>query len=117
MTDIPLTLEEHSPYRLIVEGRALTPGEVGEEALSLGALADPAIRERVQRAGIILGWDRRTRRLIVFFGEELWGEFLRRHEAEWTPPFIMAFAFDSSGDELEYLVAAIKVLKGSCCYR
>lgn len=118
MTDAPLTLPGDSPYRLIIEGRALSPAKVGAECLPLRSIARPEIRERVKGAGLILGWDTRTRRLIVFYGAEIWGEFLRRHETEWTAPLVIGFQYDSdlAKDDLEYLVAAVRTLKGSCCY-
>ena len=124
-TEDRLTLDAGSTIRLAFvhsttgELEYLSPTEVGDRALPVAAIGEEWVRNRMREAGIILGWDAETRRLIVFYGADLWGEFLRRHEREWTPPVIMAFRYrsDPALHELEYFYAAVQSIKGSCCYR
>jgi hypothetical protein len=91
--------------------------ELFENAPHISVIQDPAVREEIKKAGVIFGVDSATGAPSIFYGKEMLKEIARGRAAEWDAQVILAFKYDSTqGDELEYLYAAVEVLKGECCY-
>jgi hypothetical protein len=81
----------------------------------LSALKNEGVREELQRADMIFGHDdAQGGKLILFYGIAL----LQRMLAEGMTPECRVFnvSYDSRTDQLEWLVAAVSALRGSCCY-
>jgi hypothetical protein len=80
------------------------------------SLERPEVREEVCRAGIIVGRDPRTGAGSLFYGKEMLEDIAKGRQHEFGPQRAVAFLLDFRTIELEYLIAAVQVLKGSCCY-
>ena len=96
------------------EAGSLT-GIPGHVASPVRSLNDPAVREEVQNTAVVLGIDAATKNINVFFGEEVLRGVVSQEVFKPLP--IISFLYDSRTDELEHLYAAVRHLKGSCCYR
>ena len=78
-------------------------------------LADnPARREAIKTADIVIGVDKRTGYPTAFFGRAILQEVVNGRAAEFTAQRMARVHYDSGTDslELEYLCAAVQVLKG-----
>ncbi len=69
----------------------------------------------LKEADVIYGSDtNRPGKGALFFGREVLGKIIRSDEA--MPLCVFHLKLDFNTDQLEYLYAAVRVLKGSCCY-
>jgi hypothetical protein len=83
--------------------------------LPLRSIERPEIREQMKRADIIIGVDTAQNDFENCF----WGRAAHRKIINSKEPkalTVMRFRYDQNTEELEYLCAAVKVLKGSCSY-
>jgi hypothetical protein len=78
------------------------------------ALQDPASRAKIRDADVILGVDVRTGDRSLFYGRSALERGVETGEA--LSARFMIVPLDFATDELEMLVAACVILKGSCCY-
>lgn len=83
-------------------------------AVPVKSFEDSAFRDVVARAGIVRGLDTSRDSLSLFFGRRMLKDILAGRAAEWGPQLVVVVAYDQRTNEFEYLVAAVKVLKGSC---
>ena len=84
------------------------------DPLSLEALRDPEIRELVENSSIVWGVDSYTGQRALFYGKETL-EGIRKSGVP-SELSVISFRYDSHSEQLEFLVAAVMELKGSCCY-
>jgi hypothetical protein len=74
-----------------------------------------AVRDAIHEADIIFGVDVKDRENVsLFYGESLLKRSVRTNKT--VRARVLWFSLDFATDELEYLVAAVMTLKGSCCY-
>jgi hypothetical protein len=83
--------------------------------LPVKAIEQAEVRDSIKDADIILGVDNHTGEEALFYGESMLKRIVRTDQAESAK--VMRFGLDFSMSELEYLCAAVMILKGSCCYR
>ena len=83
----------------------------------LSSLQSPKFRDELKKAHLIFGRDKsRAHAEILFFGKERL-EKVARGQLEFSQCDRIDIEYDQTdGDQLEFLVAAIEVLRGSCCY-
>jgi hypothetical protein len=89
--------------------------EEDDHVYPLSALKNDDVRAELKRADVIFGHDdAQGGELVLFYGIAL----LHRMLAEGRSPQFRVFnvSYDSRTDQLEWLVAAVRALKGSCCY-
>lgn len=83
----------------------------------MAAIASEEVRALIRRADLIWGVDVRDllrERPSLFFGKALLEEGVLTGRT--IRGQALLFALDFASDRLEYLCAAVQVLKGSCCY-
>ena len=89
--------------------------EYCENALPLTSLADPKIQFWLEQADVVWGFDvAKNNQPSLMFGKQRMLQCIKEKK-----PFVarvMSFFFDSRTNSLEYLIAAVQVLKGSDCY-
>ena len=83
-------------------------------ALDVRQIASEETREQVKAADVVVGFDLLTGGAAIFFGLDALKSIVKTQKTKRLTP--IAFNYDQSGDELEYLVAAVTVLKGRCDY-
>ena len=87
-----------------------------ERAVPIQIFQDPQSREIVKQADLIYAWDTHSKLPLLFYGERRLGDIAAgRHDGR--SQGMVVIAIDARADQLEYLYAAVEVLKGSCCYR
>jgi hypothetical protein len=79
---------------------------------ALKALEHREVRELLCQADIVLGRDVSTRQMVPFFGNETTARVQQTGQADVK---CIMFDLDFDSDQLNYLVAAVRTLKGSCC--
>ncbi len=84
------------------------------EAVPVRTLEDPKVREWVKDAAVVLGLDTSRDELVLFYGRETLEMINRTGVADSLP--VAVLSYDQRTDELEFLIAAVRVLKGSDCY-
>ena len=94
----------------------MTHEEIRAIARPVKRIADPEVREEMLAAGVIFGCDTASDGVTLFYGKEMLEDIAKGRTAEFDPALIMAFALDFRTSDLEYLVAAVTTLRGSCCY-
>jgi hypothetical protein len=87
---------------------------LSKSAMSLDALADPDCRNHVAEADVIWGVKTSTGEPTLFYGKSFLDEIIQSGKARTAK--IMSFWYDPATTQLEYLIAAVSVLKGSHCY-
>jgi hypothetical protein len=80
------------------------------DAIPIGKLEDPAVRQLVVDAAIVIGRDSRDGHETAFYGRPM----LKYIASSQQPAAVkvVRFVLDFGTDELEYLSAAVQVLKG-----
>jgi hypothetical protein len=84
--------------------------------IDLSEVRHAPIKNIVSEAGVVLGRDKRTGRQSVFYGSDTLRQFASRKDGGRFPRPVVVVSYDGAGDQLEYLIATIIVLKGGCCY-
>lgn len=77
-------------------------------------IAQPEVREQIKEADITFGVNAVTEESTLFYGKEMLQGIIKRKTGKQL--VIIAFRIDYETGELEYLHAAIQVLKSDCCY-
>ncbi|MDI3567271.1 toll/interleukin-1 receptor domain-containing protein [Bradyrhizobium sp. Arg816] len=88
----------------------------GHVAIDVSEIQNEAVRRIMAEAGAILGNDKRTGAQAIFYGLDTLRQFSQVNENVRFPRPVVEVSYDSAGDQLEYLVAAVTILKGGCCY-
>ncbi len=74
----------------------------------------PGVRDNMETATIVFGVDLSTGKSTLFFGRETLEQIAAGCQG--SRQEIISFVYNSRTDELEALAAAVRGLKGSCCY-
>ncbi|MGA2439748.1 MAG: hypothetical protein ABSH08_02210 [Tepidisphaeraceae bacterium] len=83
--------------------------------IPLAEIAKPEVRDEMRLANLIFGWDMSRDVPVIFWGVAALRKAVNRNEP--LTASIMMFEYDQDiGAELEYLCAAVKTIKGACCY-
>jgi len=90
------------------------PGDPAPGVIPVRFLEYPHVREQVKVADVVWGLDRRSGTRSLFFGKTTLEDIVNKGEARAVRT--LTIAIDAQTDELEYLYAAVQVLKGTCCY-
>ncbi len=88
--------------------------ETKKDAVPVASLKDPKVRAQAKDADIIFGFDTTSGGRSLFYGKDTLARISQGGAAEQMG--VMGFLYDSKTDQLEYLIAAVQVIKGSCCY-
>lgn len=91
------------------------PFDTENRAVPISHFEDPNFREEVKGADVILGWDSHRRFTSIFYGAPML-DLIASGAVGGQKLRSIAISFDSRTSQLEYLVAAVEVLKGSHCY-
>lgn len=88
------------------------------QTIPITELERAEVRALVQECSIVWAFDRHLDQFSLFHGKEMLEDIARGgpHATEFDPQETIVFEIDSSTEELEFLVAAVTVLKGSHCY-
>ncbi|WP_271499863.1 toll/interleukin-1 receptor domain-containing protein [Bradyrhizobium sp. CCBAU 11357] len=89
---------------------------IGNVAIDVSELQSEQVRKIMAEAGAILGRDKRTGNQAIFYGLDTLRQFSQSKEDVRFPRPVVEVSYDSAGDQLEYLIAAVTILKGGCCY-
>ena len=89
----------------------------GSTRVDISEIQQEGVRNLLTDAGAILGEDKITKDLAIFYGRETLEIFAqRKKEGVSFPRPVVIVAYQNDTDDLEYLFAAVQVLKGGCCY-
>jgi hypothetical protein len=87
-----------------------------EEVYPLAALQREEVREELKAADLVFGHDEaQGGKPVLFFGRELLEQIAAIGQGR--PCRTFRISYDQRTDQLEYLIAAVEVLKGSHCYQ
>ena len=84
------------------------------ELIPLEAIADPTVRETMKAADVIFGVDVSRGTENIFWGRTALRKIVNSGKSK--PLKVMRFAYDQRTDSLEYLCAAVEVVKGAHSY-
>ena len=85
-------------------------------AIPVREIEREAVRMLIQQADVIYGYDIHKGTRHLFYGEGTLRYVAQSGQAQHLAVLTFAVDFREESPELEYLYAAIEVLKGSCCY-
>jgi hypothetical protein len=90
----------------------------GSTKIDISEIREEGVRELLSEAGAILGEDKSTGGLAVFYGKETLDLFAKQGNEpnRRFPRPVVIVSYDNASDELEYLFAAVQLVKGGCCY-
>ena len=88
--------------------------DMGNIPLRVTEFESPAARETLKSVDIVFGVDAQTGNRSLFFGDRCLKEICFTGEAKILRS--ISVLYDARTNQLEYLYALVKVLKGSCCY-
>ncbi len=87
---------------------------LGETPLPSKSLQDAEVRDQLRNAKIVFGVDSSMGDWSFFYGKNSLADvILSGHPSDEQ---VISFLYDGRTDELEWLYAAVRTLKGSCCY-
>lgn len=96
-------------------GGGADPFDAENRAVPISRFEDPAFREMVMAADVILGWDTHRRATSIFYGAPML-DLIASGAVGNQSLGVVVVSVDSRTTQLEYLVAAVQALKGSHCY-
>jgi hypothetical protein len=89
---------------------------IRDAALPVGSVDQDDVQELIIKSNLIWGYDERENVMPLFYGKELLADIARGRDAEFGYQMLLCFSIDLTTDDPETLAAAVKSLKGSCCY-
>ncbi len=112
--DCELLWEEHAEIFGEIKPGSTLFKKLEKAALPLSEIETPEVRDYTKKTSLVFGLEVSTNSVIPFFGRE-------KLEAVWQggkckDMAAVCFLYDERTEELEYLCAAVEVLKGSHCY-
>jgi hypothetical protein len=84
--------------------------EAGVPILPIERLMEQPVRDQLRQAGVVYGVDVNTQLGSVFYGTSA-----NNSPAEMDPEQVVAFSLDFDSNDVDYLTAATRRAKGSCC--
>jgi hypothetical protein len=111
-TVVPLAVEDTMPYEEI----EAFIDQLKARAVAVRKLEDSAFRERVKRTDLVVGFDGLTGDMAVFYGRDKLQDIAAGRDAEFDAQRIVVFDYKNDSEELEFICAAVEILKGECDY-